>query len=160
MIHLPHFIEYVIQPVLDHLDAGGRNVEELLLGTAIQESRLEYLNQLGGGPAVGVFQMEPATHNDIWENYLKYKPGLSGLVKSWSLSPDTPTATEMRGNMYYAAAMCRVHYRRVPSALPAAGDLEGQATYWKDHYNTHLGAGTVEEYIEHYQEATFRLEWP
>ena len=34
-----------------------------------------------------------------------------------------------------------------PEALPEAGDLEGQAAFWKQHYNTPLGAGTVGKYM-------------
>jgi len=158
MINLPQFIKYVIQPTLAHLELGGRAAEELLLGTAIQESRLTYLHQLGAGPAEGVFQMEPATYRDIWTNYLAYKQDLAKKVNELSLL-GPGSIDQICGNMYYAAAMCRVHYLRVPKALPEAGDLEGQADYWKEYYNTFLGAGTVEEYIENYQEATFRLDW-
>jgi hypothetical protein len=43
--------------------------------------------------------------------------------------------------------MCRVHYYRVPAALPPAGDLAEQAAYWKRYYNTELGRGTVEHFL-------------
>lgn len=159
MIDVPQFILYVIRPALTHLNIGGRAAEELLLGTALQESRLQYLHQLGGGPARGVFQMEPATHKDLWENYLKFKPELAEKVNDLALF-NAPKINQLDGNMYYAAAMTRVHYRRVKKPLPKAGDLKAQADYWKRYYNTYLGAGTVEEYIENYQEGTFRLTWP
>jgi hypothetical protein len=45
--------------------------------------------------------------------------------------------------------MARVHYLRRPEPIPT--DLTGQAEYWKKWYNTYLGAGTVEEYIENYK---------
>ena len=32
-------------------------------------------------------------------------------------------------------------------ALPEAGDIEGQGQYWKAHYNTPLGKGTVTKYV-------------
>jgi hypothetical protein len=161
MIHVPHFVNYVITPVLKALDLDSIAARQLLLGTALQESNLQYLHQLGTGPAVGVFQMEPRTHDDIWENYLSYKPDLAkkvrGLGPRHSTAEMSPVAAdEMHGNMYYAAAMCRAHYLRVPAALPAPGDLDGQAAYWKEHYNTFLGAGTEEEYIENYQSGTFK----
>ena len=160
MINVPQFIVHVIRPTLERLDLGdGRATEELLLGTAIQESRLQYLHQLGSGPAQGVFQMEPATYSDIWLNFLQYKPDLATRVNTLSIH-GAQGIDQLEANMYYACAMCRVHYRRVPAALPAQGDLEAQAEYWKEHYNTYLGAGTVEEYIENYQEATFKLDWP
>ena len=47
--------------------------------------------------------------------------------------------------------MARIHYLRVPEALPAADDVVGLAAYWKRYYNTELGAGTVEKFVESYQ---------
>ena len=55
---------------------------------------------------------------------------------------------DLETNDLYACAMCRIHYQRVREPLPDADDLEGQAAYWKAHYNTPLGAGTVEHFIE------------
>ena len=44
----------------------------LLLGTCAVESNFgTYLKQKNG-PALGVFQIEPSTLIDIWENYLYY----------------------------------------------------------------------------------------
>ena len=56
-------------------------------------------------------------------------------------------AEEMTGNLYYATAMCRVHYRRVKEPIP--NTVIGQAQYWKRYYNTPLGKGTEENYIQH-----------
>ncbi|KAF0118141.1 MAG: hypothetical protein FD149_866 [Rhodospirillaceae bacterium] len=73
-----HFVTTVIRPTLLHLGLHSPAAEALLLGTAIQESRLgTYLRQTGGGPALGVYQMEPATHEDIWTNFLAYRPDLA-----------------------------------------------------------------------------------
>ena len=47
----------------------------------------------------------------------------------------------------YGAAVCRLCYYRKPDALPEAGDIEGQAAFWKQHYNTPLGKGTVTKYV-------------
>ena len=49
----------------------SQEAENLLMGTAAQESALgEYIRQLGNGPALGIFQMEPETFDDIVRNYL------------------------------------------------------------------------------------------
>ncbi len=45
----------------------------------------------------------------------------------------------------YAAAMARVRYLRVKEAIPK--DPRDIAAYWKQYYNTPLGAGTVEKFI-------------
>jgi hypothetical protein len=145
MLDVYQFRELVVAPGLKAIKAWSPAAEELVLGTALQESRLKYIKQLGNGPALGVFQMEPATHDDIWKNYLKYKPELAVGASKLSHSVNSRSLIT---DLLYAAAMCRIHYLRVPDALPAEGDFEGQAAYWKDHYNTYLGAGTEEEYLE------------
>lgn len=147
--------KYVIQPSLSIIDLYSPEAEELLVLTAAQESHSgTYLHQLGGGPACGIFQMEPATHDDIYKNYLKYKGALLSKIESLDLvsfrGTGVGTAEEMCGNLYYAAAMCRVHYLRVKEPLPAHTNLKGIARYWKDHYNTAQGAGTVREAIDNY----------
>jgi hypothetical protein len=136
-----------IRPALTTLAAGGLAPEQLLLGTGIQESLLIHRQQLGGGPALGLFQMESATHDDCWNNFLKFRKGLADKVTR-TLNPEQKArAAAMKVNDRYAAAMCRVRYMRVAAALPAANDIEGMANYWKEHYNTPLGAGTPEEFL-------------
>lgn len=142
------FVDLIIGPTLEALGLHSLSAIELLLGTALQESRLCWLHQLGGGPALGVYQMEPNTHKDIWENYLAYRPALAQRIPH--IGAMKPHPMMMVGNLWYATAMARIHYLRAPEALPAAGDLEGQAAYWKKYYNTELGAGTVDEYIRNW----------
>lgn len=128
------------------------------MGTIAQESHLgTYIKQLGKGPALGLVQMEPATHDDIWINFLAYKKPISALL--WTLSLDNgmftsskiPDSAQLMGNMYYAIAMCRIHYFRKSDPLPAAGDIAGYAAYWKKHYNTTQGKGTEAEFIANYK---------
>lgn len=153
MIDLDQFRNLIIEPTLKELELYSVAAVELVLGTAIQESRLSYLKQLGGGPAMGPFQMEPATHDDIFENYLQYQGILRQRVMAQVRSGFDPDANNMAGNLYYACAMCRVHYYRSPDPLPKVGDLPAQARMWKRVYNTPLGAGTEAEYIENWENA-------
>ena len=143
------FLDKIIRPTLITTNLHSRAAEQLLLGTAIQESLLVHTEQIGGGPALGYFQMEPATHDDIWENYLKYRKGLSSKVLSVAgeKAGTRPKSILLKSNDSYAAAMARVHYARVPEALPTAGDIKGMATYWKQYYNTPEGKGKVDEFI-------------
>lgn len=145
-IHPGQLREYIIRPTLKELGLYSEAAEELLMLTAATESLCgEYLHQVGG-PALGIFQMEPATHDDIWANWLKYKPTLAGKLARYGHE-----ARALPGNLYYATAMARIHYRRRPEALPSAMDERGLAQYWKDHYNTHLGAGTADKAIQNYR---------
>ena len=92
--------------------------------------------------------MEPATHNDIWDNFLDYKPKLAKKIQRIT---DHPTSQELIHNLKYAAAMCRAHYRRKSEPLPGHTDAYAMAVYWKKHYNTPLGAGTVEKALPSFQ---------
>lgn len=147
-----HLREHVVRPALRALDLYSQAAENLVMGTAAQESHLEYLVQLGNGPARGIFQMEPATHDDIWKHWLGYQPELANaLRKAIATTEGQPPAGRMVWDLRYAAMMCRIHYRRVPSPLPDEHDVHALAAYWKEHYNTHLGAGTVQEFVDNYR---------
>jgi hypothetical protein len=164
--------ELIVRPALECINLWSPAAEDLVMGTAAVESHCgRYLKQVGGGPALGIFQMEPATHDDIWKNYLRHCVNLAGKVAglssedeeslctamrrdaSWAPWRDyVPDAGEMVWNLAYAAAMARVHYRRSPEPLPAAGDVQGMARLWKKVYNTPAGAGTVEKFIRSWED--------
>lgn len=139
----------LIQRTLKDLNMYSESAVNLLLGTAAQESKFgTYLRQIKG-PALGVFQMEPNTELDIWNNYLSYRAEIAGAIGSMT-GKLCPSSIALEANLAYQIAMARTHYRRVPQALPDADDIEGLARYWKLHYNTHLGAGTEKEFIRNY----------
>ncbi len=145
-----HFQRYVIAPTLLYLhsEIAPRSVaaEELLLGTALAETGLEALVQEGGGPGLGLYQIEPATHDDVWANWLNSRPDARTLINmlragAWDRHAQLVT------NLAYATAIARIIYCRSPKPLPAAGDTEAQAHYWVTEYNRG-GKGTVEHYLE------------
>ena len=147
----------IIRPVLDYLAPEipySKAAEHLLLGTAVQETRLRYLFQLGAGPALSHYQIEPRTHDDIWLHWLnQYQHrAIAEKVRGLLGVPPEPENQHLAlaGNVFYATAMCRVFYRRIPAPLPKVGDVWAMAQYWKKYYNTRLGAGTVEEFFAHY----------
>ena len=154
-IQLDDLMKHVIRPTLQHIDCWSEAAEELVLGTAITENYLHghvSLDQDGGGPAMGLWQMEPATLKDIFDNYLRYRANLKNRVDMLMTVWPIPEA-QLSGNLFFGAAMCRIHYRRVKEALPPVGDFEAQGAYYKKYYNTELGAGTAERYVEAWQEA-------
>lgn len=159
MIDANHLLKEVIRPVLQDLKLGGVPAEAMVLGTACQESHCGlWLVQLENGPARGIYQMEPATHDDIWDHYLAYNQDLAKRVNRWRVQYGNGMgADEMVGNLFYATAMCRIHYLRVEEPIPDT--LPGQAAYWKRFYNTPLGAGTENEYIHSWQQFAPSAMW-
>lgn len=159
MIDPDHLVLNVIRPVLKSLELYSVAAERLVLGTACKESECgEWLVQLGnvkdGG--LGIYQMEAATYYDIWLNYLAYQTKLGPKVKKLSAGLVLSNAEEMIGNLFLATAMCRVHYRRVPAAIPT--DLPGQAAYWNKYYNCNPNYGTEAEYIAAWKRCV-KIEW-
>lgn len=143
--------EEIIKPVLEMLGLYSKNAENLLLGTACQESHAgEYIRQLGckgDVGAFGIYQMELATHNDIWDNFLKYNKPIADKIKMLRIK-ELSDSENLLFNLAYATAMCRVHYYRISEKIP--DNIYGQAQYWKKYYNTELGKGTIEEYQQNW----------
>lgn len=153
----PHQLtSLVVRPSIGRIGLWSFAAEVLVLGTALHESHARYVDQLtpGPGPAYGLWQMEAPTHEDLWRNFIRYNPVLRDRlleIAGYDSQP-RPPVEELVGNLFYGAAMCRVHYRRVREPLP--GGAEELAGYWKRHYNTHLGRGTVEQALPHFRFAS------
>jgi hypothetical protein len=117
-------LSLVIRPSLSKINLWSPSAEELVLGTAIVESGLTYLRQWGDGPALGLRQVEPSTQNDLYTNFLNYRPELGSQLmelRAPNLSMDENLAT----NLMYGAAVCRLCYYRKPDALPKCMKGEG-----------------------------------
>lgn len=140
-LNLTQLKNEIVRPTLDYLGLGGDAAVNLLTGTALAESDATYLRQIGGGPALGLWQMEPATHDDCWANFLRF-PAQSRLATKLEamLAPDLPRRQQLITNLRYACAMARIRFYRMRDALPAATDAAGLSAYHKVHYNTTQGA--------------------
>ena len=151
--------KYVVEPTLKEIDLYSEAAVNLILGTAAQESRCgHYIHQVNG-PALGIYQMEPLTNDDIWNSYLAYHIDLmDDLLEAigydcgnYALTNIAFNSERLIWDLKYATIMCRLHYYRVPVPLPRAEDLSGLAAYWKKYYNTEKGKGTEQEFIKNYR---------
>lgn len=159
MLDIQQFKNLILVPTLKAVDLYSESAVNLLLGTAIQESRLTYLKQKGGGPALGLFQIEPRTLDDIYFRYLQRedKKGLWERVQQFTTRQDVHVTTrqdvcgQVIGNIPFAVVIARIRYLMVPEALPAYDDLEGLGKYYKKYFNTSSGKGEVHEFVENYK---------
>lgn len=154
MIDVKEFRFEIVQPTLVGINEQipySKAAENLLVGTALQESGLVHLKQLGNGPALGFYQIEPATHKDIWKNFVSYREDLGKLMLHYvTMSPELDY--QLMTNMVYATIIARLVYYRVSEPLPQADDIEALGAYWKKHYNTIKGKGKASEWVEKYKE--------
>lgn len=158
MIDRQQLLDLAVRPALAALDRcgvpGGRGAEQLLMGTAAVESSFTYLAQKGG-PALGLWQMEPATYDDIWMNFLSFRirklngGALDAAVNGWT--GIVPNASRLAWDLRHAAAMARVQYSRAPEPLPAADDLEAMDHIYLLRYNAG-GKSTPGEFTAAYRE--------
>lgn len=167
-INTVHFRKFIIEPALillqfdSDLPVKSEAAVNLLLGTAAQESAMgHYLmqnNEFGqpAGPAVGIYQMQPETHYDIWDQYIlrgdkkKILFSVCNMLGIPADKPEIPSSSKMISNMLYATVMARLHYWRDPEPLAAPGDIDGHGRIWKRVYNTPAGKGTVDQFVKNY----------
>jgi hypothetical protein len=157
MIDLGQWKTYVVRPALNLLSVADvrLNAEwavNQIVGTTKESGGLTYLLQVPNGPAIGPYQMEPATHDDIWVNYLVYQPELRAVVLKLCPLAGKGKASLMFTDMLYATLMCRIDYWRSNVPAPANSAL-ALATYHKVVYNTSNGASVASEDVDYYQSA-------
>ena len=145
-------LRIVIIDVLKRLGMYSDVAVELLMGTCAVESDFgRSIEQIGGGPGLGVFQIEPNTMNDIWYNYIRYREGLR-VILAEEFGMKGPDKERLKNDLEYGIVMARLKYRRSPVALPKSEkDIEGLARVWKKVYNTDLGKGSIEKFISKYK---------
>lgn len=150
---------FVVRPILLRMELWSEAAENLLWGTAVHESGgLRWLDQVTGpndatpGPARGLYQIEPATLDDLYVNWLAFRPNLRAVL--WSFEAPSPRRHEqLATNLGYATAAARLLYLRIREPLPHAEDLEALARYWKTYWNTAAGKGTPAQFVVHYRDA-------
>ena len=144
----------IVTPTLQTLGLASPAAINLVTGTALAESRAAYLRQVGGGPALGLWQMEPATHDDCWTNFLDF-PAQSRLatVCHRMRAADLDATAQLVTNLRYACAMARIRFYRASKALPPATDAAGLSAYHKAYYNTTLGAADAAANVAFFAEA-------
>jgi len=141
----------IIKPALVDLIMFSEEAVELLIFTcAVESNGGSYLKQISG-PALGIFQMEPKTYNDIWQNYIKGKSDiLLKLLHSFGII-NMPDEDRLIYDLRFATAMARLHYMRVQEPLPKLHDLDGLWHYYKNYYNTSNGKADKHESLNKYQ---------
>jgi|TARA_R110000824_G_scaffold118291_3_gene270534 hypothetical protein len=140
-------IREVIEWSLKEMGLYSEDAVDLVYKTGNAETGYKHLKQMGGGPAIGFWQVEPATLFDIMDNYIKFRPELGIRISTLGFDKRDMEVRVM-SNIALQAVFCRLKYRRDKHPLPKANDTKAQAKYWKRVYNTELGKGTIEHFME------------
>jgi hypothetical protein len=150
MINVHQLRELIIKPALEDLQMLSDDAVELLVFTcAVESMGGSYLKQMNG-PALGIYQMEPNTYYDIWQSYLIGKASLYMKLHVNFEVHRVPDSYRLIYDLRFATAMARIHYARVSEILPSHNDVKQLWEYYKNHYNTSLGAATQTQSIQKY----------
>ena len=143
-MHMHEVLDYVVTPTLERLARAEPRINSeaarrLVTCTAQAESAGDWLRQIGGGPARGLWQIEPPTAIDVLDRYLETREALDEIV--WELRTDQSIDEQLVTNMALGAAICRLKYWMSPEPMPDEDDAPAMGRYWKQIYNTAGGAG-------------------
>lgn len=151
------FRDMIIIPTLQEMDTYKSGMYSdvaviLLLGTALVESNLTYLKQ-NKGPALGVYQIEPKTADDVMARYIMGKPSFHAMFEQmigghWSTNYQSLIVSDLK----FATMVARIRYWM--EVEPLGTTLEDAAAYWNKHYNTNRRKGTDQDFIRKYKANT------
>ena len=139
-------IKEIAEEVLYKLNTYTPDALALVMRTGMAESGYRHLRQMNEGPAIGFWQVELDTAQDTLDNFVNYRERLKKTLIDLGLGNDLEFS--LLSNIALQVAFCRLKYMRDPNPIPDWTDLRGQAKYWKKVYNTELGAGTIEHFME------------
>lgn len=150
MLDIDQFRQLIVIPALSNLQLYSKDAEELLVFTcAVESNGGTYIKQVNG-PAVGIYQCEPNTHNDMWRNYILYKNNfVTQLALNFNVNA-IPDISRLMSDLSYATAICRLHYARTKERIPNCTDVNAMWEYYKKYYNTPKGAAEKEPSIQKY----------
>ena len=124
----------------------------LLVETAMQETQLGKYRDPTVGAGRGLTQFDEMPLADCIQ---RAKQSESDIAKNqFGIDIYRIEHNDLDYAPLVAMIMTRLKYKRIPEAIPKT--IEGRAEYWKKHYNSMLGKGTVEEYIHNAN----KIQWP
>ena len=122
--------------VVNLIDGSPKTqVSNFLFRIAIVESQLKYRTQIGGGTALGLWQMEPKTCIDT----IKHSPDLKTnhfLLRQFGLIETTNHECIkylLENSDIYGCIMARLYLKRFKEPIP--NSLQEQGEYYEKYYN-------------------------
>lgn len=146
--------DLIIKPTLEYMGGNYYSKESaflLLCTSAIESDCGHYIKQIDG-IALGIWQMEPKTHNDIWQNCDALKTEFGQIIRNLAPIYSKLSDDDLIDAPKYACAMTRLKYSMDPNPLPKlTGDNNADSRafydYYKRVYNTELGASTFDKWV-------------
>ena len=129
--------ELVIRPTLLLLDEWSPTAENLLLGTAAQESQLGFRLQHDEGSGLGCYRISARTHIQVWDEYLVTDPELASRLRGLASQQQFLRSphNELITNLGYATGIAWMVYKRHKLMTHDDASVRDLAEYWLDYYS-------------------------
>ena len=138
-------LDDIVEAVCNCLGYGvNGNANVLLIETAGAETNKGTLKDESLGAGMGLTQFDKMPFQDVKDRVRtsdKFK-----ILSDFDIDLDLVEWEDLRYNPLLALLFTRLKYKKIPDEIPKSMPL--RAMYWKKHYNTEAGKGTVEHYIK------------
>lgn len=130
--------------ICDVLGYGASGMaHKLIYETAVVETGMGMIKDPTQGAGMGITQFDKLPFNDIKQRSMHLK---DKILKELNVDISLVEWEHLRYNPYLSLLFTRLFYKLRPEAIPST--IEERAKYWKKVYNTALGKGTPEHYLE------------
>jgi hypothetical protein len=116
---------------------------EMIIETAVTETGLGRIKDVTDGAGIGITQFDKIPFIDVRDRCIRLK---SKIEKELGVDITKVNWDDLRYNIFLSLLFARLLYWLKGDPIP--NTIEERAAYWKLHYNTRLGKGTVEHYLE------------
>lgn len=116
---------------------------QMIVETAVAETGLGQITDGTVGAGMGLTQFDELPFKDIKNRNMKLR---DKILKELGVDLQLIEWDDLRYNDFLSLLFTRLFYRLKGDPIPKT--IEERAKYWKLHYNTKDGKGTVEHYLE------------
>ena len=137
-------VAHVVKSELENMGLYSDEAQHLLMMIIAHESCGGYYLKQVQGPALGITQMEPATHEDVCQFLKKERAEVYQYIVD---THGKPSPEKLMTNLAYSIALSRAFFLRFEEKLPEPKDA---AEYAKWRWNTPKGKATPSDYSDAY----------
>lgn len=136
-IYVNDLRELIIRPTLEHLNDWSETAENLLLGTAAQESQLGLRMQSENHKGLGLYRISAQTHTQVWDEFLITDPELASRLRGLASQQQFLKSphSELISNLSYASGVAWMIYKRCNLQFCDKSGIRELAKYWFTYYS-------------------------
>jgi hypothetical protein len=160
-IHTNDLREVIIRPTLTVLGEWSQSAENLLLGTAAQESQLGFRLRGESEAGLGLYRISARTHTQIWDRFLINDPDLASTLRGLASQQQflKNPHCELIVNLSYATGVAWMIYKRHGLILPNNPSVCELARSWascyctrddQDDQLTHTNIAEIDTFVQNY----------